>query len=473
MMKKVEPSRVGKTIQFDRKDFLRWAGLGVGTLLGACSLDSAENLETEGGAATSSPADLPQAGGGVEAPRVQTARRDPEAESRVRQVLEAYSNQGVHRTGTEGDLECARWLAEAATHAGARVEVQMLEFPRLDPEDCHVEIGGGRISGIPIFNAPSTSAGGLTGRLGTPGSGADIAFLAVPPNGSGGQGFEELRLASAERAILAVTGGPRYGLPEGFALLNAEGYPETFGPPAIQLPSSALATLEAAAKDGAEVHVVNAWQRTMVTVDNTVATVEGSRPDLEPLIVMTPRSGWWQCASERGGGIAVWLEMMRALARERPSRTTHFVASTGHELGHWGLDRFLEERQSWFGESIAWIHLGANFGSADGGPDGQSILLQSSDDEARRIGLETMALYGRSPDREALPGQRPVGEARNVFDGGGRYLSLLGRNGRFHHPSDQWPDAVDVGAVVDLAAAFSDIALQLAADESGAWKESK
>ncbi len=79
-----------------------------------------------------------------------------------------------------------------------------------------------------------------------------------------------------------------------------------------------------------------------------------------------------------------------------------------------------------------------------------------------QIGDEN-ARYDRQPDREILPGDRPAGEARNIFDGGGRYFSLLGGNGLFHHPDDRWPDAVDVAAVAAFARAFTDIAVELTA----------
>lgn len=194
-------------------------------------------------------------------------------------------------------------------------------------------------------------------------------------------------------------------------------------------------------------------------VFNTTATVHGTEPSLPPLIVMTPRSGWWNCASERGGGIAVWLEMMRGLKLAQPERSVHFVASTGHELGHYGLDAYLETRRPLIEQAVAWIHLGANFGAAVGA----SVLFQSSDDEYRQLGLNAMSRYDRRPDRERAPGDRPSGEARNIFDGGGRYLSLLGGNGLFHHPTDRWPDAVDVEAVAAFARAFTDIAVEIAA----------
>ena len=66
-----------------------------------------------------------------------------------------------------------------------------------------------------------------------------------------------------------------------------------------------------------------------------------------------------------------------------------------------------------------------------------------------------------SPDLEIPPGQRPYGEARNIFDGGGRYLSLLGQNGLFHHPNDLWPEAVDIATTERWVNAFVALARQL------------
>ena len=116
-----------------------------------------------------------------------------------------------------------------------------------------------------------------------------------------------------------------------------------------------------------------------------------------------------------------------------------------------------ETRHELIQQAVAWIHLGANFGAAVGG----APRFQSSDEEYRQLGLTAMSRYGRQPARETVPGDRPAGEARNIFDGGGRYFSLLGGNGLFHHPDDRWPDAVDVGAVAAFARAFTDIAVEL------------
>ena len=64
---------------------------------------------------------------------------------------------------------------------------------------------------------------------------------------------------------------------------------------------------------------------------------------------------------------------------------------------------------------------------------------------------------------DTLPAQHEVGlfTKANIHDGGGRYISLLGPNGLFHHPHDRGPVAVDVDRTVRYADAFAEIALKL------------
>ena len=66
-------------------------------------------------------------------------------------------------------------------------------------------------------------------------------------------------------------------------------------------------------------------------------------------------------------------------------------------------------------------------------------------------------------ERLRLVGTRPNGEAQNIHDGGGRYISVLGSNGLFHHPHDRWPAAVDVDRIARFADAFVEIGLTLTA----------
>ena len=93
---------------------------------------------------------------------------------------------------------------------------------------------------------------------------------------------------------------------------------------------------------------------------------------------MTPRSGWWSNASERGGGIACFLEMMRGIEESRPQRDVIFTANTGHELGHTGLDQYLHDNSGLIKDAFLWVHLGANFAARHGA----EVRLQYSDDLA-------------------------------------------------------------------------------------------
>ena len=188
-----------------------------------------------------------------------------------------------------------------------------------------------------------------------------------------------------------------------------------------------------------------------------VATVAGRVPDLPPVVVMTPRSGWWQCAGERGGGLACWLETARALASAPARRPLLFVASSGHELGHLGLDAFLHSRPALMTTAAAWIHLGANIGVAGG-----RVRLQASDDAIEAMADAALARANTRVEQHVPRGTVPAGEARNIHVGGGRYVSLLGSSPYFHNPSDRWPTSVDVPAVAQFARAVADVAATLA-----------
>jgi hypothetical protein len=55
-----------------------------------------------------------------------------EAETRAAEWLEAWDAQGIHRTGTAGDLAGAAWLAAEAAAVGAKVEIEEFALDRLD-----------------------------------------------------------------------------------------------------------------------------------------------------------------------------------------------------------------------------------------------------------------------------------------------------------------------------------------------------
>jgi hypothetical protein len=373
-----------------------------------------------------------------------------EAENRAATWLEAWDAQGTHRTGTADDQEGAEWLAgeAAGLGLGSKVTVEEFEFDRLDPIDAYLDIDGERIPGVPVFDAPPTAAEGIAGRLGT-----EIAVAQLSPRAVYSGEFERLRRAPGHCALVVVCTGEAPGL----ALINAEQFRGPYGAPAIHVPSEVRDRVLEAQRDGARARLVAHSRRTRAPAVNTVITFKGGDPTRRPLVVMTPRSSWWQSTAERGGGIICWLESMRALLAQPPTRDVVFTANTGHELGHLGLDEFVARRPGWDKPGGAdWVHYGANLGAMGG-----VLSLVSNHQDLRALSLAELNAAGVPPDDIPWPAQPPSGETRDIHRAGGRYLTLVGTNRLFHLPQDRWPHAVDVPAIARIAAASARIVLQL------------
>jgi hypothetical protein len=313
---------------------------------------------------------------------------------------------------------------------------------------------GRRIEGVPLFDGGFTDAAGVRGRLGPLGGHTEIGFTVVTPTVGVGGVLGEARRTMRHRAIVCVTRGGRPGL----SLNNAESFLDPFGPPVLQVSSEENRFLDGCVSQQSEAQIVAHVKRTSAQAFNVTATLAGTNRAQPPLIVMTPRSGWWTCASERGGGLACWLELMRELGASRP-RDIVFVASSGHELGFLGIKAFIERRPGIVARSAGWIHFGANIGAAQD----PGNTLQASDDRLETLEAEAMTAAGLSIDRRIPRGASPGGEAGEVHRGGGRYVSIIGRNALFHNPADRGPEAVDVTAISRFADAFATIAKALAA----------
>jgi hypothetical protein len=397
--------------------------------------------------------------------------------ARISRVIGDYGQQGFHRTGTDVDRRSGDWLYEEVRRLGLAPAREPFELDRIDPERCHLAIGDRRIDGLPLFDAAFTDAAGVRGLLGPIGSDADIGVVEAPPNTAAAGALGEARRQHRYRALVCVTRGGRPGLCPN----NADFFLKPYGPPVLQVSSEHSAFVSEQAESRTTVTLVAHARRRRMTAFNVTAGIEGKDPALPPLVVMTPRSGWYACASERGGGLACWLELMRLLTRPAPPRPVLFVASSGHELGHLGIDSFVERRRGIVSNSVGWIHLGANIGAAipagvpppvaEETPDRRhatpvmvrGTTIQASDDEfedhlARALSTVDLRIGRRNP-RGTVPG----GEAEVVHRGGGRYVSVIGSNAFFHNPSDQGPAVVNVDEIARFVRAFGDLAATLLA----------
>ena len=377
-----------------------------------------------------------------------------DSQKRVAHIIRAYEEQGFHRTGTKVDQISGDWLAAEVRQSGLTPAREIFTISRVDPVTASLSITGRRIEGVVLFDGGFTDAAGVSGRLGPLASDAPIGLTEIAPNTAGVGPLAEARRQNRHRAIVVVTRGGRPGL----CPSNAESFLHSFGPPVLQVSSEEAEALAGLADHGSEVTLIACVKRTPASAFNVTASIEGTDRTLPPLVIMTPRSGWWRCASERGGGIACWLELMRAMHDIQPARDVLFVASSGHELGQLGIEVYAERHSGLIKHSRAWIHFGANIGAAQDAGN----TIQASDDEMERIMAERIAAAGLAIDRRVPRGVIPGGEAGVVHRGGGRYMSIIGRNALFHNPADRGPEAIDPGVIARFAAGFTAIARTLA-----------
>lgn len=381
-------------------------------------------------------------------------------ERRLGAIISAYDAQGNHRTGTEVDAASARWLAGEVRKTGLIPKREPYELSRVDPEECYLRIDGRRIEGFPLFDGGFTSSAGVSGSLveGTDRSGeivltaAGTTLASTSAASSSTASLADLRSGNS-KGIVLLTEGYRPGL----SLINATRFADPFGPPVLQVSNAEREWLSIRARSGAAATLVVKAKRTAARSFNVIGKISGTKKHLRPLIISTPRSGWWQCAGERGGGLACWLETMRVLAAKRPARDCLFVAFSGHELGFLGIRDFVRRRAGILGHAHTWIHFGANLGAPR-----QRLRIQCVDPALRAEVLESLEAEGCAVDAQAGNNGVPRGEVSILSKNGVRYVAPICTSEAFHHSSDRWPEAVDLCALSRCASAFSRVAHKIA-----------
>jgi hypothetical protein len=373
---------------------------------------------------------------------------------RIGSVIRTYEEQGFHRTGTAVDQISADWLANEVRQIGLEPMREDFSLSRVDPVNSSLVVNELKIEGLPFFDGAFTNSEGIAGLLGNLNSDASIGLTEIPPNAAEADALGDARRQNRYQAIVVITRGAR----PGFCPSNAESFLRPFGPPVLQVASDEAPFLTDCARRGSKALLTAHVERAQAQAFNVITVVSGTNKNIAPLVVMTPRSGWWRCTSERGGGLACWLEIMRATRDAKPIRDILFVASSGHEIGHRGIDTFIQHRPGLVPAAKAWIHLGANIGAAQGPGNN----LQASDSEMESMMAEVMTKTELRIDRRLPRGAVPRGEAENVHRGGGRYISIIGNNDLFHNMSDQGVEAVDLKVIERFASAFTMVTISLA-----------
>jgi hypothetical protein len=402
------------------------------------------------------------AAGAIGRPNVSLAQVDSltslALEERVADVVAAYDAQGDHRTGTSVDNASAEWLARLIQATGAQAELEPFPLTRVDPRSCYLRVADRRIEGLPLFDAAFTDAGGVRGRLGPLGSDSEIGLaetepfsLAEPRRAQAGVVAQARR--SQHKAVVLLTGGSRPGL----FLLNAVQFNKPSGPPTLQVSSVEAEWLKRLAQQRTEATLLAHVNRIPAQAYNVTCKVAGSDPTLPPLVLMAPRSAWWQSASEQGSRLACWLEALRVLAGGNIKRDAYFVAMSGHELGLLGIDAYIERRPELVKRALVWIFYGSDIGAPR-----QPNLVHASDAALESWLLEAMAGEGLAVDAKVRHDAPARGEAGPVQRGGGRFVTVACGSDAFHNVADRWPEAIDISLLARYARALAAGALKIA-----------
>ena len=376
---------------------------------------------------------------------------------RISKIIQEFDAQGWHRTGTTADQESARWLVNKGQNLGVALTLESFHLNRVAPHECYLEVGDRIIQGLPIFDGGFTAREGISGRIGFIGSSAQIGLSRVG-RASGPLGaepdveFQKIRRSKQHEALVAVASGESPGL----MASNAPDFCQPFGLPVLQVSSEEEEWLTNQALSNSLAHLVVSADRVESESFNVTGSVAGRNSETPPLIVMTPRSGWWQCASERGSGLACWLEVMRTMSRSRPYRDIIFVATSAHELGLLGLDDFLERRPSLVQESHVWLHFGADIG--------METRFSGTDHKLQSQTSTVLNASGVKPATPAHVGDTVGAESQVVARAGGRVAAIVGHSPLFHLEADRWPEAIDPEAISKVSNAFTNLALQMSGE---------
>lgn len=359
-----------------------------------------------------------------------------------------YDAQGWHRSGSATDRRSARWITEEVAALGATAHEETFPFPRLAFRHAEVRVDGSAVPAVPLYDSPVPPGGAVEGRLGPLGSSAEVAVAGTGPIPSEGEALSLARRNGRHRAIVAVTSSPN------LALRNAESL-DPFGVPVVQVAGRHADLLQRWVQAASTATVEVTARRLPATAINVIASVEATHPEEPPVVALTPRSGWWHCAAERGGGLACWLAALGDSLRRPPRRTIHFVATSGHELAYAGFHAFVHAHR--MDPGAIWLHLGANIGARGG-----TLGVASSDPGLSEHVLALMSGTPGAPEARLLAA--PVGEGGELHRLGAGVVSLAGTNSLFHQRADRYPDNVDVGALHHVSSVVTELVRQLAAE---------
>ena len=392
------------------------------------------------------------------------------AEDRVAVDLARYIGFGSKQSGGKGDEACGVWLSGELEALGFKVERQSFTAPFFEPVRCELTAGEAKASvwaqPIVVPTGPAGVTGPLVhidsnGEAAGPLAGA-IALLELPYGRLSSAVAKPIRtpitaaLAAGAKAVVAITNGPTGKI----VALNADGREPMFkGPVALLAPADAKPFLAAASARTPATLVLDG-QGGRRPAFNFIGRLDRKKPRW--LVVSTPRSGWFTCAGERGGGVAAWLWLARWAGKAVTDYNLAFVCNSGHEYEYLGAAEALKKLAPMPADTHFWLHLGANVASRDWHEFPTPWRPLPSIDPQRYLSVSpALVETARAAFRGHVGYEAPyssavlaAGELTEIIAAG--YPSAAGVFGvhRYHHVVDDDARCVSAPQVAQTAAAF-------------------
>ncbi|MFL2646026.1 MAG: hypothetical protein ACJ0KD_01030 [Dehalococcoidia bacterium] len=376
-------------------------------------------------------------------------------EKRIRE----YESFGNHRTGWPADDQTSKWLIEQLKEFGISAETENFRFPRVEYRDSSLNLPGNeKIKGTPLYDGDFTIPEGIEAEM------CEITdpelfgkFVIVNARKLAHEDFPNYVDALHKKGALAIilVNGDR---DRNIVLQNAMHIDKPFPLPILQVASSDNKHLKSTMMMGGESHLILDGERLQSTATNVIASIEGSQSNTPAIGIVTPKSGWFTCAAERGGGIAIFLALAESIAAlPEPHPTVHLLASSGHELNFYGIRSYARTHRDNITKAAAWLHLGASIGAREE----PNSIAATSDEDLEKFVRQSLSTSNLELTNIRNPGPAVGGEALILSDLDTRYISFLGGHAYFHSPTDTVDNAFDSTKVSEWALAIKSITSNL------------
>lgn len=385
--------------------------------------------------------------------------------------VRSYAEAGNKQSGGVGDRWAADWSAKRLSDAGFVVERQAFDVPWFEASRCDLALGDLR---IPLIAQPLAVETGTAGfeaplRLAETSERLDGAIAVVRLSHRRWSSLldravrEPLAdaLARGARAVILVTTGPTG---EAILLNTPADRPASDKPLALLAPNHATPVIEAA-RHGRSANLALVGRGGTREAENIIG--RRIRPGRRWLVISTPRSGWTDCAGERGPGLAIWLALAAWMPRAFAEHSLLFVCNSGHEYENLGASHIVETIGPPPSESDFWLHLGANVATRDyQDMPGRLLPLPSADPfrflmTSAEFVERARAIFTGQPGLEMAysSNEGTAGELSEIVKAGyARHAGIFGAHRHHHAPTDDLsvvaaePLAATARAVRDLLA---------------------